>query len=80
MRKDANLDRTIPAPVKPPVSAGVLDQLDIRVGTIEAVEDVAKSEKLVRLIVSFGDHKRTILAGMKQERDSRQAGALRRKP
>lgn len=57
-----------PAPVKPPVSANVLDQLDIRVGTIEAVEDVAKSDKLVRLLVNLGDHKRTILAGMKQER------------
>ncbi|MGE5549957.1 MAG: tRNA-binding protein [Bacteroidota bacterium] len=57
-----------PAPVKPPVSANVLDQLDIRVGTIEAVEDVAKSDKLVRLLVNLGDHKRTILVGMKQER------------
>ncbi len=32
------------------------------------VEDVQGAEKLVRLIVDFGDHKRKILAGMKQER------------
>jgi tRNA-binding protein len=27
------------------------------------------SDKLVKLTVNFGDHKRTILAGLKQERD-----------
>ena len=37
-------------------------------GTIERVEDVEGSEKLVRLIVNFGDHTRRILAGVKQER------------
>jgi len=59
---------TEPAPVKPPVPASLLDQLDIRVGTIKAVEDVPKSDKLVRLIVDFGDHTRRILSGMKKER------------
>lgn len=56
------------APVKPIVLLSALEALDIRVGTIESVEDVPKSAKLVRLIVSFGDHRRTVLAGMKQER------------
>jgi len=56
------------APVKPTVGLSALEALDIRVGTIESVEDVPKSAKLVRLIVSFGDHRRTVLAGMKQER------------
>jgi len=46
----------------------VLDQLDIRVGTIEAVVDVEGSDKLVTLRVNFGDHLRTIVAGIKQER------------
>jgi methionine--tRNA ligase beta chain len=45
-----------------------LEALDIRVGTIESAEDVPTSAKLVRLILSFGDHRRTVLAGMKQER------------
>ena len=58
-----------PAPVKPNVTIDDLQKLDIRVGTIESVEDVAGSEKLVKLTVSFGDHRRTILAGMKQERE-----------
>jgi tRNA-binding protein len=55
------------APIKPIVSLDVLDKLDIRVGTIERVEDVTGSDKLVKLSVNFGDHKRTILVGMKVE-------------
>jgi tRNA-binding protein len=57
-----------PAPVKPAVAYDVLAQLDIRVGTIASVTDVAGSTKLVRLTVEFGDHRRTILAGLKRER------------
>ena len=57
-----------PAPVKPEVSFDVLERLDVRVGTIEAVEEVKGSDKLLKLTVSFGDHRRTILAGMKKER------------
>lgn len=58
-----------PAPVKPTISYDALEKIDIRVGTIERVEDVEKSDRLVRLIVDFGDHRRTILVGMKKERD-----------
>ena len=57
-----------PALIKPPVSIEVLNQIDIRVGTILAVADVPNSDKLVQLRVSFGDHERTIVAGMKTER------------
>lgn len=57
-----------PAQVKPPISADVLDQIDIRVGTIVSVTEVPNSQKLIVLEVSFGDHRRTILAGMKRER------------
>jgi len=56
------------APIKPSVSAAVLDQIDIRVGTILSVADVPDSDKLVQLRVSFGDHERTIVAGLKKER------------
>ncbi len=59
-----------PAPVKPVVSFDVLDKLDVRVGTIESVEDVTGSDKLLKLTVDFGDHKRSILAGMKREREN----------
>ena len=58
-----------PAPVKPNVTFDELQKLDIRVGTIESVTDVEGSKKLVKLIVNFGDHSRTILAGIKQERE-----------
>jgi methionine--tRNA ligase beta chain len=57
-----------PAPVKPTVTIDLLEQLDVRVGRIESVEDVKGSEKLLKLTVNFGDHRRTILAGMKRER------------
>jgi tRNA-binding protein len=57
-----------PAPIKPPVTFGDLEKLDIRVGTILSVEEVNGSDKLVRLTVDFGDHARNILVGMKQER------------
>ena len=57
-----------PAPIKPIISPDVLESIDIRVGTVERVEDVANSNKLVKLTVNFGDRTRTILAGMKKER------------
>jgi len=57
-----------PAQVKLTISPELLNQIDIRVGTIESVSDVANSEKLVALRVKFGDHVRTVLAGMKRER------------
>ena len=57
-----------PAPIKPTISLDTLNQIDIRVGTILAVADVPNSDKLVQLRVSFGDHERTIVAGMKTER------------
>ena len=62
------MDEMTRAPVKPNISAAQLEKIDIRVGTIEAVEDVEGSDKLVKLRVNFGDHTRTILAGLKRER------------
>ena len=56
------------APIKPTVPFDLFDKIDIRVGTIEHVEDVKGANKLIRLIVDFGNHTRTILAGTKQER------------
>src|SRR6202047_4138187 len=59
-----------PAPIKPIATIAALEALDIRVGTIERIEEVPGSEKLMRLIVNFGDHSRTILAGIKKEREN----------
>jgi len=57
-----------PAPLKPPVTREDIDKLDVRVGTVIAVEDVPISTKLVRLRVDLGDHVRVVLAGLKTER------------
>ena len=57
-----------PAPIKPSITIDDLKKLDVRVGTIERVDEVPNSDKLLRLTVDLGDHKRTILAGIKKER------------
>jgi len=58
-----------PAPIKPLLTIAAVEALDIRVGEIIAVENVERSSKLVRMRVSFGDHVRTILAGLRKQRD-----------
>jgi tRNA-binding protein len=58
----------IPAPIKPPIAFDQLEAVDIRAGTILTVEDVPGADRLVALRVSFGDHERTIVAGLKTER------------
>jgi tRNA-binding protein len=56
------------APVKPVVSIKEFQKIDIRVGTIESVDNIEQADKLVKLSVNFGDHQRQILAGIKTER------------
>jgi tRNA-binding protein len=58
------------AELKPPISTDLLEQVDIRAGTIEAVEDIPGSDRLVLLRVSFGDFRRQIVPGVKQERSN----------
>ncbi|PSU12975.1 tRNA-binding protein [Photobacterium gaetbulicola] len=59
-----------PAPIKELITFEDFEKLDIRVGTITAVAEVEKSRKLMKLTVDFGDHVRSILAGIKQEREN----------
>ena len=56
-------------PVKPLISMADLEKIDVRVGTIEQVEDIAGADRLVRLTVDFGDHRRRVVAGIKGERE-----------
>ena len=56
--------------MKPTITLADLEKIDIRVGTIVSIEEVAGSDKLLKLTVDFGDHRRSILAGMKQEREN----------
>ncbi|MBN1334016.1 MAG: tRNA-binding protein [Synergistales bacterium] len=62
-------DKIRHAPVKPEVTIADLEKLDIRVGTILKVEDLPRSDKIAVLTVDFGDHTRTILAGIREERE-----------
>ena len=57
-----------PSSIKETISFKDFEKLDIRVGTISSVSEVAKSNKLMKLNVDFGDHTRSILAGIKKER------------
>ncbi len=56
--------------VKPIVEFDDLDKIDVRVGMIVTVEDIVKSDKMVKLTVDFGTFTRTILVGMKKEREN----------
>lgn len=58
------------ANIKPHISIDVLDQIDVRVGQIKKVEDIAKSDKMVKLVVDFGEFERQILVGLKKEREN----------
>jgi tRNA-binding protein len=57
-----------PASVRPIITLDVLNQIDVRVGTILSVADVLNSDNLMQLRVDFGDHERTIVAGIRKER------------
>src|SRR5689334_20013885 len=67
-QEDRMTDSFVTSTVKKTIPIELLEQVDIRVGTIEMVGEVKGSEKLVRLTVDFGDFKRNILAGLKTER------------
>jgi len=57
-----------PAPVKPEIDQATLDKVDIRLGTIRAAAPVAGADRLALLTVDFGDHTRSIVAGIRTER------------
>lgn len=58
----------MPVPIKPTISIDLFNQIDIRVGTIERVEEVPNADTLCQLRVNFGDHQRKIVAGIRKER------------
>ena len=60
----------IPAEIKPYAAIEDLDKIDIRVGEIVEVGDLQESRNWLKRTVDFGDHRRTILAGVKQERQN----------
>lgn len=56
--------------IKAEIKIKDLDKIDIRVGTIETVEDVPASDRRIKMTVDFDAFKRTILVGMKKEREN----------
>ncbi len=56
--------------VKDLINFDDLGKIDIRVGMILSVEDIEKSDKMVKLMVDFGEFQRCILVGMKKEREN----------
>ena len=58
--------------IKELITIDDVEKLDVRVGEILEVVDVPSSNKLVKLIVDFGDFKRNILVGFKTERENPQ--------
>ena len=57
------------APPKAQIPFEDLSRIDIRVGTILEVREIPESRKLVALSVDLGFATRTVVVGMKQERD-----------
>ena len=62
-----------PHAIKPVVPFETLQHLDVRVGTIRSVSDVAGTDRLAALVVDFADRQRTIVAGIRTERSSASA-------
>ncbi|HMP67589.1 MAG TPA: methionine--tRNA ligase subunit beta [Candidatus Paceibacterota bacterium] len=60
-----NSDNTSPATVlEPKISIDDFKKVEIKIGQIKSVEKVANADKLLRLIVDFGDHERQIVSGI----------------
>ena len=64
------MEKFILKPIKDEISFEDFVNIDIRVGEIDEVLDIPKSNNLMKLVVNFGDHKRTIIAGIKKEREN----------
>ncbi|HEY2433243.1 MAG TPA: DinB family protein [Vicinamibacterales bacterium] len=58
------------APIKPAIDHVVLEQLDVRAGTIRDAVPLAGADRLAVLTVAFADRERTIVAGIRTERPS----------
>jgi methionyl-tRNA synthetase len=52
--------------IMPEISFKEFQNLDIRVGIVENVEDIPSSKNLIKLLVNFGSEKRQAVAGLKQ--------------
>jgi methionine--tRNA ligase beta chain len=60
--------RFVPRDQKPEIPLDAAEQVDLRIGTIVAVENVPGADRLVKLTVDFGAETRSVIAGIRQER------------
>lgn len=58
-----------PAGQKAEIAMDVVDSVDLRIGTIVDVVPIPGANRLVTLIVDFGRDTRTVVAGIREERD-----------
>ena len=52
---------------KEEIDIDFFSKLDLKVGKIISAENVEKSNKLLKINVSFGDHQKTILSGIRKD-------------
>ncbi|HTL45564.1 MAG TPA: DinB family protein [Vicinamibacterales bacterium] len=57
-----------PQPQKPEIPLDVIERVDLRVGTIVALTEVANADRLAQITVDFGSERRQVVAGIRQER------------
>jgi tRNA-binding protein len=58
----------VPLPIKPEVPLDFATRIDLRVGTIVEVSEVPNTDRLMKLMVDFGQGARPVVAGIRQER------------
>ena len=64
--------KAVVEPIKPEITMGDFEKLDLRVGTVVAAEKVKKSKKLLKLQVMIGEEERTIVSGISQYYEAEQ--------
>ena len=57
-----------PAAQKAQIPVEIADKVDLRIGTIVDLAAIPGADRLMRLIVDFGTEKRTVVAGIREER------------
>lgn len=75
MTEDLAKQEKVPSfiPLKEEVSIDDVKKMDLRIGQIESVERIPKSKKLLKLLVDIGLEKRTIVAGIGENREDTQS-------
>ena len=63
----------VPSEPRPEIPLDAVDTVDLRVGTIIEIAEVAGANRLMKLTVDFGTVRRTVIAGIREERGDPQA-------